>query len=120
LRHTAALAACGKDTAAIGTYSDQNALDATLTGVRERVRVHGDRTAGRDAHVVIKTSGGQTAETSFDVAIPDQDLKRQGARLAAKFHSLADPVIGAERAAMLERQIARLDRDHDIRELMAA
>jgi 2-methylcitrate dehydratase PrpD len=120
LRHTAALAACGKDTAAIQTYSDENALDATLAMVRERVTVHGDRSGGRDAHVVIKTSGGQTAEATFDVAIPDRDLDRQGGRLVAKFHSLADPVIGAERAVMLQRQIAELDEDHDIRVLMAA
>src|SRR6201991_147873 len=109
LRHTAALAACGKDTAAIGTYSDETAADATLVGVRERVTVHGDRGAGRDALVMIKTSGGLTAETAFDVAIPDSDLERQGGRLAAKFHSLADPVIGAERASQLQRQIAALD-----------
>jgi 2-methylcitrate dehydratase PrpD len=120
LRHTAALAACGKDTAAIQTYSDQNALDATLTGVRERVMVHGDRGAGRDAHVMVKTRDGQTAETSFDVAIPDGDLERQGRRLAAKFHSLADPVVGAERASMLQRQIGKLDEAHDIHVLMAA
>jgi hypothetical protein len=54
------------------------------------------------------------------VAIPDRDLDRQGARLAAKFHSLADPVIGAERASLLQRQIAGLDADHDISVLMAA
>jgi hypothetical protein len=120
LRHTAALAACGKDTAAIQTYSDENALDATLAKVRQRVTVHGDRGAGRDAHVMIKTSGGQTAEAAFDVAIPDRDLDRQSGRLVAKFHSLADPVIGAERANVLQRQIDRLDEDHDIRALMAA
>ena len=120
LRHTAALAACGKDTAAIQTYSDENALDATLAMVRERVTVHGDRGAGRDARVVIKMSGGQTAEATFDVAIPDRDLDRQGGRLVTKFHSLADPVIGAERASILQRQIAKLDEDHDIRVLMAA
>src|ERR1700748_1840715 len=109
LRHTAALAACGKDTAAIGTYSDENARDVTLSMVRDRVTVHGDRTAGRDAQVMIRTSGGQAAEATFDVAIPDRDLDRQGARLAAKFHSLADPVIGAERADVLQRHIATLD-----------
>jgi hypothetical protein len=38
----------------------------------------------------------------------------------AKFHSLADPVVGAERASMLQRQIAKLDEDRDIRLLMAA
>ena len=120
LRHTAALAACGKDTAAIGTYSDENARDPTLSTVRERVTVHGDRTAGRDARVTIRTSAGQSAEATFDVAIPDSDLERQGARLAAKFHSLADPVIGAARAAALQRNIAGLDEDRDIHVLMAA
>jgi 2-methylcitrate dehydratase PrpD len=120
LRHTAALAACGKDTAAIGTYSDENARDTTLTAVRERVTVHGDRVSGRDARVVVRTSGGQTAEATFDVAIPDRDLDRQGERLAAKFHSLAHPVIGAERAAALQRNIAALDGDRDIQVLMAA
>src|ERR1700749_2776785 len=77
LRHTAAFAACGKDTDAIGTYSDENARDATLTMIRDRVTVHGDRTAGRDAQVMIRTSGGRTAEATFDVAIPDSDLERQ-------------------------------------------
>jgi 2-methylcitrate dehydratase PrpD len=120
LRHTAALAACGKDTAAIETYSDENAVNPTLTAVRQRVTVHGDRGAGRDAHVVIKTGAGQTAEASFDVAIPDRDLERQAGRLLAKFHSLADPVIGLERANMLQRRIAKLDEGHDIHVLMAA
>jgi hypothetical protein len=69
---------------------------------------------------VIKTSGGQTAEASFDVAIPDRDLERQAERLAAKFHSRADPVIGAERAGMLQRKIVRLDAGDDIHVLMAA
>jgi len=69
---------------------------------------------------MIKASRGQTAEAAFDVAIPDRDLDRQGGRLVAQFHSLADPVIGAERASMLQRQIAKLDEDHDIRVPMAA
>lgn len=119
LRHTAALAACGEDTAAIGTYSDHNARDATLTAVRERVRVHGDRAQGRDAHVVITTAGGATAETHFDVAIPDRDLARQTERLTVKFRSLAVPVIGAERAEKLRRNIAMLDSARDIGALMA-
>src|SRR5262249_27988914 len=100
--------------------SDENARDATLTTIRERVTVHGDRTAGRDAHVIIKTSGGQTAEANFDVAIPDRDLERQGARVAAEFHSLPDPVIGIERASALQSHIAGLDQDRDIGVLMAA
>lgn len=82
--------------------------------------MHGDRGAGRDAQVMVKMRGGQTAEASFDVAVPDRDLERQGRRLADKFHSLADPVVGAERARTIERQIAKLDQDRDIHPLMAA
>lgn len=119
LRHTAALAACGRDTAAIGTYSDQNAIDATLNAVRGRVTVHGDRPQGHDAHVVIKTQGGKVAETTLDVGIPDRDLGRQGDRLAGKFRSLAVPVIGDARADQLRRNIAALETLPDIGPIMA-
>jgi 2-methylcitrate dehydratase PrpD len=118
LRHTAALAACGEDTAAIQTYSDENAADSVLTAVRDRVTVHGDRPPGHDARVVIRTHGGQAVETQLDVGVPDTDLNRQGERLAAKFRSLAVPVIGIERADKLQCNIAALDRLHDIRALM--
>ena len=118
LRHTAALAACGKDTAAIETYSDKNAVDSMLTAVRNRVTVHGDRPPGHDARVVIKTLAGQVAETQLDVGIPDTDLDRQGERLASKFCSLAVPVIGVERADKLQRNIASLDTLQNIDALM--
>ena len=118
LRHTAALAACGEDTAAIQTYSDKNAADPVLTAVRDRVTIHGDRQPGHDAHVVIKTRAGKIAETSLDVGVPDTDLDRQGERLAAKFRSLAIPVVGVERADMLQRNIASLDTLQNIDALM--
>jgi 2-methylcitrate dehydratase PrpD len=56
LRHTAALAACGEETAAIQTYSDQNAVASVLTAVRDCVTIHGDRPPGMDAHVVITSA----------------------------------------------------------------
>jgi 2-methylcitrate dehydratase PrpD len=118
LRHTAALAACGKDTAAIATYSDENAVASILTAVRDRVTVHGDRPPGHDARVVIKTRAGHTAEAELDVGIPDTDLDRQGERLASKFRSLAVPVVGVERAGKLQRNIASLDTLQNIDTLM--
>lgn len=118
LRHTAALAVCGEDTAAIRTYSDENAVNPVLTAVRDRVTIHGDRPPGHDAHVVITTHAGKIAETSLDVGVPDTDLDRQGERLAAKFRSLAVPVIGVEPAEKFRRNIAVLDTLQDIRALM--
>jgi len=119
LRHTAALAACGEETAAIQTYSDKNAVAPMLTAVRDCVTVHGDRPPGMDAHVVITTRAGTVAEASRDVGIPDADLARQGERLAAKFHSLAVAVVGAERADKLRHTIATLEGQPNISSLMA-
>jgi MmgE/PrpD C-terminal domain len=118
LRHTAALAVCGEDTAAIRTYSDENAIDPVLTAVRDRVTVHGDRPPGHDARVVITTRAGKIAETSLDVGFPDTDLDRQGDRLAAKFRSLAIPVVGLERADKLRRNIATFETLQNIDALM--
>jgi 2-methylcitrate dehydratase PrpD len=118
LRHTTAFAVCGEDTAAIRTYSDENAVNPVLTAVRDRVTIHGDRPPGHDAHVVIKTLAGKIAETSLDVGVPDTDLDRQGERLAAKFRSLAVPVVGIERADKLRRNIATFDTLQNIDGLM--
>lgn len=119
LRHTAALAACGRETAAIATYSDENAVDTTLVAVRDRVTVHGDRPQGHDAQVAITTRDGKAAQVSLNVGIPDRDLARQGERLARKFHSLAVPVVGEDQASKLQRDIATLDELPNIGAIMA-
>jgi 2-methylcitrate dehydratase PrpD len=108
LRHTAALAISGKDTAAIATFSDELANDTQLVSLRERVTVYGDRTAGFDAHVVVKVEDGRMFEAEADVGVPDKDLDRQHKRLDAKFESLARPVIGVERSSKLKQAIADL------------
>ena len=119
LRHTAALAVSGNDTAAIATFTDGHANDTALVAVRERVRVHGDRTQGRDAHVVITTRRGERADAEVDVAVPDSDLDRQQQRLAAKFSSLAVPVVGSSRADRLRNAIVRLETAPDLNALGA-
>jgi len=119
LRHAAALAACGEETAAIQTYSDKNAVASMLTAVRDRVTIYGDRPPGMDAHVVITTRAGTVAEASRDVGIPDADLVRQGERLTAKFHSLASAVVGSERADKLRHSIATLEGLPNTASLMA-
>ena len=118
LRHMAAFAVCGEDTAAIQTYSDENAVNPVLMAIRDRVTIHGDRPPGHDAHVVIQTRAGKIAESSVDVGVPDTDLDRQGERLAAKFRSLAVPVVGVETAEKLRRNIAIFDTLQNIDGLM--
>lgn len=117
LRHTAAFAAAGTDTAAIATYSDAAANDPSLIAIRERVTIHGDLRPGTAAAVTIRTGNGDLLEYETDVGIPDRDLDRQGARLAAKFRSLTGPVIGGDRAARLQANIEALDRANTLERL---
>ena len=109
LRHTAALAAAGIDTARIDTYSDAMADDPVLVELRERVAVFGDHPAGTGAAVIIRKQDGGVLELDADVGVPDRDLDRQTARLAAKFQSLAEPVIGLVRTQRLRAAVDALD-----------
>ncbi|WP_342726330.1 MmgE/PrpD family protein [Bradyrhizobium sp. B097] len=114
LRHTAALAACGTDTASVTSYSDRYAVDPSLAEVRERVTVYGDRPPGQDARVIMTSRSGRSAELTCDVGLPDSDLTRQGKRLADKFTTLASAVVGADRADKLRNNIATLNAQHRI------
>jgi 2-methylcitrate dehydratase PrpD len=109
LAQLAALAVMGIDTAAIGTYSDATAVDAALSALRERVRVHGDHGPGTAADIVIRAKG-DVHKFSFDTGIPDTDLERQGRNLQRKFHSLVDPVLGRDSATRLREAIETLER----------
>lgn len=119
LRHTAALAILGEDTAATATFSDRCANEATVVALRERVTVHGDRPQARDAQVFVRTREGRSIEGVVDVAVPESDLERQQKRLTAKFDSLVTPIIGARRASALRNTIAALDTASSIDELLA-
>lgn len=118
LVHVAAFAASDIDTAAIESYSDENATDPALKALRERMTVYGDHSPGTGAHIVIKTRSGDTLTVEVDVGIPDRDLKRQGGRIHRKFRSLAEPIIGAERAERLRLQIEALESLNGIHTIM--
>lgn len=108
LRHTAALALAGEDTAAIGTYSDELAHAPNLAALRRITDVIPDLEPGMISRAVIRLKSGRTVERQHDTAMPDHNLHRQQARLTAKFHSLADPILGEERAAALAGQIGNI------------
>jgi 2-methylcitrate dehydratase PrpD len=119
LRHMVACAALGRDTAAIGTYSDANAIEPELVALRERVVVHGDHRDGTGARVVVAHAEG-SAEMEFDVGTPDTDLDRQGRRLRQKFESLAAPALrDAEAARALADGIEQFERQDDVSAMLA-
>ena len=117
LAHVAALAATGIDTAAIESYSDENATDPALMAIRDRITVHGDRSPGTGADILVKMQSGESFTDQIDVGIPDRDINRQGKRLLRKFRSLTEPVIGIERAERLQLQINTLESAANIHRL---
>ena len=98
IRHLAALALDGADTAALDLYSDATALDERVGRARARVELVVEPSGAReDATVTLKTRDGRTLEASANVAIPAADLDAQWRRLVGKARSIAAPVLGDAR-----------------------
>ncbi|AUW58983.1 MmgE/PrpD family protein [Sphingobium sp. SCG-1] len=109
LTHAAALALCGRDTAALETFTDAAIDDPQVAATRERVIVHGDAAAGGAIFARIRTVAGECHDVAHDTGIVNTDLVAQGARIDAKYLSLAVPVVGAAAALRLKAVIAQLE-----------
>lgn len=120
LRHTAALALAGADTAAIATFADDRVGDPTLVALRDRVDVVADRADAGPTPVEVHLRDGRVLRAAHDVAVPEGDLALQGRRLAEKFTSLAAPVVGDDACRELAKVASEIDRLAHLDELLAA
>ena len=110
LRMTTAFALTGLDTARIETYSDANATRPDLVALRDKVSVEvHNKPAAQESEVVIDLASGNSHSATANVAIPASDLDLQWEKLLAKFHAIADPVMGHGRASELAAAIADLE-----------
>jgi 2-methylcitrate dehydratase PrpD len=110
LRLTTAFALAGIDTARLDTYSERLTNDPAVTRLRDKVVV--DFVPGWPptlAELRVTLVDGRTVTTRFDSGVPVSDLAAQGRRLAAKFFSLADPVLGRARAEQIAGAIRAFD-----------
>jgi len=108
LRFTIAMALAGEDTASIALFSDALTRRRELVALRDRVTVHAHEQPRPETRVRIRTRDGASMTTEATVAIPATDLDAQWQRLAEKFHTLADPLLGAAAADILEDVCKRL------------
>ena len=118
LRLTSALALSGVDTASLATYSEATATNPAHVGLRDKVSV--EFLAGWPhalAEMRVALSDGRVLEARHDAGVPASDVAAQGARLSAKFHSLATPLLGTGRAHDLEAAVGRLDKLGSLAEL---
>ena len=115
LRQTVAMALAGVDTASLGAYSVENALDPVLVGLRERVRFDWqDAWPQTVSELQLELADGRCATARHEAGIPAADISEQGERVVAKFDALAEPVLGSARTRELREVISGLDRVTDI------
>lgn len=123
IRHLAALALDGADTAALDLYSDATACDPRYAQARQRVRLEVGAAGSVGPHaarVVLRTRDGRELTGQADVGVPSADLAAQWNRLVAKARAITTPVIGEVRAANLISAVEQLDRSPSLRPLIEA
>jgi 2-methylcitrate dehydratase PrpD len=110
LRQTVAMALAGVDTASHGAYSVEKAREPILVGLRERVSFDWQEGWPQTlCEVDLDLVDGRRVTASHDAGIPAADFAEQGSRLAAKFDTLVEPVLGSARARELCQMVAGLD-----------
>jgi 2-methylcitrate dehydratase PrpD len=117
-------------------FSDRAVTDPSVVALRERVSAEIDPSLAPDAaHLTIALTDGRVLELFVEHAIGSLARPMSDADLDAKFHGLADPILGRERAqqvldlcwnvelldsAALVAQAARQDAPTDAHAAMAA
>lgn len=121
LRHLAGMALAGVDTAALGTYSDENALDPRYISIRDRVQLAPEPREGRERHgadVSLELNDGRQIKISYNVGIPASDVAAQEAKLVAKFNALVEPVLGRAKTKTALDMIMRFEKLPSLKGLM--
>lgn len=119
LRLTTAMALAGVDTGGLASYSEKTAADPTLIALRDKVEFDfrsGFSNTVADMELVL--TDGRSVSTSYDSGVPASDIDEQGGRIAEKFTSLAEPMLGRAKASDLLGQVSRLDQLADLRGVM--
>ena len=115
LRLTTAMALAGVDTGGLASYSEATAADPALVALRDKVEFdfrNGVSNTVADMELVL--TDGRSVSTSYDSGVPAGDIDEQGRRIAEKFSSLAEPLIGTRARSLLD-DIGRLDELADLR-----
>ncbi len=119
LRLTTAMALAGVDTGGLGNYSEETAADPTLIALRDKVEFDfRNGVSNTLADMELLLTDGSSVGTSYDAGVPASDIDEQGRRLAEKFSSLAEPILGRAKTNDLSGEIGRLEALPDLRGLM--
>jgi 2-methylcitrate dehydratase PrpD len=110
LRFTTAMALAGESTGKTENYSPAMCNDPTVVHLRDRITVVPEKDwEHANSEVIVSTSDGLVLRQMGDVSIPEADQERQWFRITTKFHELAEPVIGKDRAEQVVEKVGRLE-----------
>ncbi|CCN05526.1 conserved hypothetical protein [Bordetella bronchiseptica Bbr77] len=110
LRMNAAFGLLGLDASAIDAYTPARLADPAIAALRDRMRVEfHDDLAMMESRMLIEHHDGSAMQARHDAGVPAGSIDDEAARLQAKFHALAAPVIGAGAAGRLRDAILDLD-----------
>jgi 2-methylcitrate dehydratase PrpD len=102
-------------------FADGVVTRADVVALRERISARADEAIDEAAaDVTVTCSGGRKLHLFVPHAIGSLERPMRDADLAAKFHGLVDPVLGAARAAALIERCGKAAAASDVRGLTAA
>src|SRR3954467_8743884 len=105
--------------AGMAQYSDAKAVDPAVAALRRKVKPVADETLRKDeAHAVI-TAAGKRHEVHIAHASGTAENRMSDAQIEAKFLANASPPIGEERAKQAAAFVWSLEKQPDVRELIA-
>ena len=116
--HSAAVALVD-GAAGIAQYSDVKARDPVVAALRGKVKAVGDETLGKDEAYAVIVAGGKRHEVHIPHAAGTAANPMSDAAIEAKFLANATPAIGAERAGRARDLVWALEKQPDMRELIA-
>ncbi len=119
LSMTVAMALAGENTADDRLYSDATAKRPDLVALRRKVTVIPRAAAVATlSDVSIRLRDGREISATADVAVYAPDVTAQWGLLEAKFHALAQPIIGETRSRDVVARCRKLDKEQSFRPLM--
>jgi 2-methylcitrate dehydratase PrpD len=99
-------------------FSDDAVARADLVALRSRIHATADDTVDEAAaDIAIRCADGRVLELFVPHAVGSLERPMSDDDLARKFHGLADPVLGADRAAQLRAHCAQIGEASDLRAL---
>ncbi len=120
LRFTTAMALAGENTGKTENYSPEMCKDPAVVYLRDRITVVPEaKWEHANSEVIVSTNDGLVLRQMADASIPEQDQERQWFRLSSKFHDLAEPIIGKDRAEAVAEKVGRLEKLDSLDEIVA-